>query len=157
RASTASPERAIGAGATPDARLMIATPVWRGSVYTFGACSVGWVSRRVHPRSARSQPRVFDGEELPSIGDALERMTTAISERDARAANKVSDCSRDEDFVGLGHCLYALGDVDGDAADVVAMQFDLADVEPNADLDANSVHCIADSTRAAHRPTGPVK
>ena len=57
-------------------------------------------------------------------------MGAAISERDARAADEVGDGAGDEDFVGLGECLDALGDVDGDAADVVTVQLDFAGVEP---------------------------
>ena len=72
-------------------------------------------------RRVGSQWRVFDGEELPFVGDAFERMGAAISEWDARAADQVGDGAGDEDFVGLGERLDTLGDVDGDAADVVAV------------------------------------
>jgi hypothetical protein len=35
---------------------------------------------RQFARTARSQPWVFNGEELPWVGDAFERMGAAISE-----------------------------------------------------------------------------
>ena len=64
---------------------------------------------------------VLDGEESPFVGDALERMGAAIDEWDARAADKVGDRARDEDFVGLGESLDALGGVDGDGAQAIAV------------------------------------
>src|SRR5262249_53081338 len=64
---------------------------------------------------------------------------------------------RDEDFVGFGVRLYALGDVDGDAADVATAQLDLACVQPHPHLDANRAHRVADGTGTAHRSSRPVK
>jgi hypothetical protein len=64
---------------------------------------------------------VLGGEELPFVGNALERMGAEIGEWDARAADEVGDGSGGEDFVGLSESLDALGDVDGDAADVVGV------------------------------------
>jgi hypothetical protein len=51
------------------------------SVRTFGAFSVAGLAQLA--RSARSQPWVFDGEELPPIRDALERMDASILEHDS--------------------------------------------------------------------------
>ena len=96
---------------------------------TFGACSVGGVGRQFR-RSGRSRFRVFDGEELPCVGDTFKGMGAAISESHPRASDEVGDGPRDEDFVGFGVRLYALGDVDGDAADVATAQLDLTRVQP---------------------------
>jgi hypothetical protein len=103
------------------------------------------------------QPWVFDGEELPWVGDAFERMGAAIGERDARAANEVGDRARDEDFVGLGVRLDPLCDVDGDAPDIVTVQLDLAGVEPNPHADADRSDRLADGAGAAHSSSRPVK
>jgi hypothetical protein len=88
-------------------------------VRTFGVVSVG-ASQEFAP-SVSSRTGAFDGEELPWVGDAFEGVGAAIGEWDARAAHAVGDGAGNEDFVGLGECLDALGDVDGDAADVVAV------------------------------------
>src|SRR4029450_8596132 len=106
------------------------------------------------PRGAGAQG-VVDGEEWPLVGDAFERMGAAISEWDARAADEVGDGAGDEDFVGLGEGLAALGDVDGDAADVVAVQLDLAGVEPDPHVDADGADRVADGAGAAHRSSPP--
>jgi hypothetical protein len=45
---------------------------------------------------------VLDGEGLPFVGDALERMDAAILEHDARSADEIDDSAGHEDFVGLG-------------------------------------------------------
>src|SRR6266536_6113102 len=84
-------------------------------------------------------------------------MGAATSERDARARDEIGDGARNENFVGLGERLDALGDVDGDAADVVTAQLDLAGVEPATYMDADGADRVADGTGAAHRPSGAVE
>src|SRR5918994_372207 len=94
---------------------------------------------------------------MPWVGHAFERMGAAISKWDAGAVNEVGDGAGGEDFVGLGERLDTLGDVDGDAADVVTAQLDLAGVEPNPHLDADGADRVADGTGAAHRSSRPIK
>jgi hypothetical protein len=125
-------------------------------VRAFGAFSV----RGAHDEVTcwvRSRPRVFDGEELPWVRDAFKRAGAAIGKGDAGAADEVGDGTGDEDFVGLGVRLHALGDVDGDAADIVTVEFDLAGVQPYSYMDADGAHGVADGTGAAHSSAGPVK
>jgi hypothetical protein len=55
-----------------------------------GAFSVGGVSHRF-AHGARSQRWVFDREELPWVGDALEGVGAAISEPDSGAADEIDD------------------------------------------------------------------
>src|SRR4029453_16293036 len=86
---------------------------------------------------------VFDSEELPLVGDAFERVGAAISERDARAANKVGDGARDKDFVRTRERLDSLGDVDGDATDVVTPQLDFSSVEAATHSDADGEERVA--------------
>ena len=54
-------------------------------------------------------------------------------------------------------CACTLGDVDGDAADVVTAQFDLARVQSHPHLDANGAHRVTDGTGTARRSSRPVK
>jgi hypothetical protein len=100
---------------------------------------------------------VFDSEELPLVGDAFARVGAAISERDARAADKVGDSARDEDFVRPRERLDSLGDVDGDAADVVTAQLDFASVETATHTDADGVERVANGAGAAHRSPRPIE
>jgi hypothetical protein len=106
---------------------------------------------------ARFQPWVFDGEELPLVRDAFERMGAPIGEWDARTTHQVGDGAGDEDFAGLGECLDALGDVDGDAPDIVTVQLDFAGMEPNPHIDTDGAHRVADGTGAAHGSPRPVE
>src|SRR5512132_493957 len=105
----------------------------------------------------RSVSWVFDSEELPLVGDAFERVGAAISERDARAANKVDDGARDKDFVRPRERLDSLGDVDGDAADVVTAQLDFPSVEAATHTDADGEERIANGAGAAHRSPRPIE
>src|SRR5262245_55641043 len=84
-------------------------------------------------------------------------MGAAISERDARPADEVDDGAGHEDFVGLGECLDPLGDVDGDAADVLTGQLDFAGVEPGPHMDADGADRVADGTGTAHRSSWAVE
>jgi hypothetical protein len=84
-------------------------------------------------------------------------MGAAVGKWDARSADELGDGPREEDFVGLGVRLDSLGDVDGDAADVVAILLDLAGVETDPHVDADAAHAVADGTGAAHRSPGPSK
>src|SRR5215216_4702864 len=97
-------------------------------------------------RAGSSEGQVFDDEELPLAGDAFERMGAAISERDARTRNQVGDGARDEHLVWMRERLHPLCDVDGDAADVVTAQLDLARVEPIAHMDADRADRVADGS-----------
>src|SRR5262249_47408484 len=63
-------------------------------------------------------------------GTPLRAWVPTISESHPRASDEVGDGPRDEDFVGFGVRLYALGDVDGDAADVATAQLDLTRAQP---------------------------
>ena len=53
--------------------------------------------------------------------------------------------------------LDALGDVDGDAADVVTAQLDFASVEAATHTDADGEDRVADGAGAAHRSSRPIE
>src|SRR5436305_15314364 len=72
------------------------------------------------------------GEQLPAVWDALELVFAAIGEGDPRARDEVPDRARDEHLPFAGVFADARGDVDCDAADVVAHDLTLAGVNPGA-------------------------
>ncbi len=84
-------------------------------------------------------------------------MGAATSERDARARDEIGDGARNENFVGLGERLDALGDVDSDAADVVTAQLDFASVETATHTHADGMDRIAYGAGAAHGSSRPVE
>src|SRR5262245_64784580 len=47
--------------------------------------------------------------------------------------------------------------MDGDAANLVTVQLDLAGVEPDAHVDADSAHGVPDGASAAHGPSGSIE
>jgi hypothetical protein len=93
----------------------------KGDVASFGAVALCLPVAELTELACSVGPEKwgFDGEESPLVGDALEFVRAAISEWDAGAADEVGDGAGDEDFVGLCERLAPLGDVEGDAPDVV--------------------------------------
>src|SRR3954452_16456786 len=93
----------------------------------------------------------------PLIGDPLERPRPAVLERDAGTGDEVADRARHEHLAGSGQGSDARGDVDGDAADVVAHQLDLAGVDPDPHLQPRRACNLSDCVPAADRARGPVE
>jgi hypothetical protein len=84
-------------------------------------------------------------------------MGAAISERHTRATDKVRHGAGDEDFVAMGERLDALGDVDGDAADLVTVRECSSASEPSSaddqtdELVARGAHHELRRTRPRNR------
>ena len=79
---------------------------------------------------------LYDGEETPLAGHALQLVRSAIRELDAGAHDEVSDRARHEHLARLRLRGHARADVHGHAADVVVDQLALSGVDARADVDA---------------------
>jgi AcrR family transcriptional regulator len=67
----------------------------------------------------------------------------ASGKAEARPGDQVDDDARDEYLAGPGRCSHTRGDVDGDAADVVVAQLDLARVHARPHLIAVAVELFS--------------
>src|SRR5580765_4562772 len=76
-----------------------------------------------------------DAEDLPLVGNALQLAVAEGLEVDAGAGGKVADGARGEDLSRAGQGRDPRGDVDGDAADILADQLNLAAVQSGPHLD----------------------
>src|SRR2546423_11251893 len=94
---------------------------------------------------------------MPCSGDAFELVVAFVGELHAGAHNKLCHGSRRPDFAGAGFGCDAGGDVDGDAADVIAADFDLAGVDAAADVEPELTGGIADRTGTLEGPGGSVE
>ena len=74
--------------------------------------------------------------ESPPVGDAFEFVLAAVVVDDAGSGGKVLDCLGDEHLGRLCECAHAGADGDGDAGDVVAVEFDLTGVQAGSYLDS---------------------
>src|SRR4029453_16882044 len=106
-------------------------------------------TRRPARRSA-----VGHREQLPGALDALELAGAAVGQGDAGAGAQVADGPGHQDLAGVGLGQDPGGEVDGDAADVVAAQLDLAGVEPGPDLDVDVDELVAEGDRRAEGTPG---
>src|SRR5215218_3613679 len=97
------------------------------------------------------------GEQLPGVAQALEGVGAAVLQGDAGAGDQVPDGPRDQHLAGAGGGHDAGPDVDGDAADVVAAQVELADVDPGPDVQPDLAQLPAEGQGAADGPAGPVE
>src|SRR5829696_7242523 len=97
------------------------------------------------------------GEQLPVALDALEAAGAAVGQGAVGAGDQVADGPGDEDLPGGGLAEDAGGDVDGDPADVVAADFDLAGVQAGADLEVDVAELLAEADRAGDGPPGAVE
>src|SRR4051812_25160287 len=77
----------------------------------------------------------LDREEPPGAGYALELVVATVVEPDARADDEIGDRARDQHLGRTRSRADALPDVHGHAADVVATDLDLADVDADSDGD----------------------
>jgi hypothetical protein len=66
------------------------------------------------------------GEELPLLVESAKKVLSSIEEFDPRTHDKVFDGARDQDLTGASFAHHPGCGVNGDAADVVTSQFDLA-------------------------------
>src|ERR687898_2187827 len=79
-------------------------------------------------------PSPIGGEQLPGVAEALQGVGSAVLQVDAGAGDQVPDGPRDQHLAGPGGGHDAGPDMDGDAADVVAAQVELADVDSGPDV-----------------------
>src|SRR5581483_11262719 len=96
-------------------------------------------------------------EEPPAVGHSFELMFAAVLEAQAGPGDDALHRLRDEHLAGTRHAPDPRGDVDGDAADVVPHDLDLAGVETDARLEAHALHAVHDRLAAPHRPARSVE
>ena len=99
----------------------------------------------------------FRSEQAQRLRQAPQHLTAAVLELQAGAGNEVANGAGDEDLSAAGQFRDARRDVDSDAADVVAHDFDLAGMEAAAHLDAERPHPLDDCRSAAHGAGGAVE
>jgi hypothetical protein len=98
-----------------------------GNLAGIVACR-GFVSKR-----RRSAEQLV---EMPAVGDALQLVFAGVFELQPRAGGEVFHRGAHENLPCVGERADARADVDREAADVVASEFDLTGVAPGADLQA---------------------
>ena len=89
-------------------------------------------------------------EEFDAIAETLEAMRTAILEPKFRTRHKIADRARHQYTVAFRHGCDAGRDVDGDAADILALELDLARMDAAADSTGRRVRRRGDLARASH-------
>jgi len=85
-----------------------------------------------------------DGEDLPLIGDALQRVRPPVLERDPRADDEVLHSPGDEDLPRPGQSGNAGADVDTHASDVSVSEFHFPGVHTGADVDVELANSVPD-------------
>ncbi len=74
---------------------------------------------------------------MDRLGDVLERLLAEIGDREIEFSARLRQHRvRDADAAGLGHRFEPRGDVDPVAMNVVAVDDDVAEIDPEAELDA---------------------
>src|SRR6201985_2573500 len=94
--------------------------------------------------SPRLIASTLDREQPPLAGHTLEGVLAASGTAEARPGDQVNDDARDEHLARPGRCCHTCGDVDGDAADVVVAQLDLARVYARPHLETQAPQDVAD-------------
>src|SRR4029453_13456881 len=96
-----------------------------------------------------------------ATANSCQSPSTPLSRRGPRAGGgpgaQVAHGPGDEDLARCGLAQDAGGDVDGDPADVVAADLDLAGVEPGPDLEVDVAELLAQGDRAGNGPSGAVE
>ena len=92
-----------------------------------------------------------DREQSPLSRHALQGVGAAIREAKTRARDQLFHGTGHQDLAGRGRRRRG-GDVNRDAAHVVADQLALAGVQASADLDPEGADAVTDGARAADRP-----
>src|ERR1700689_1567641 len=77
-------------------------------------------------------------------------MSASLVEVETRPGDQILDCSRYQHLAGPGERRDARGDVDGDALHIVAGDFDLAGMEPAADLNVERNDRLGNGAGATH-------
>src|SRR5215467_4795538 len=102
--------------------------------------------------SYRSLPQVVcDHVQRPVAWHAFQGVDTTALEADTRAGDEILHGARYEDVTRRGLCGDPRTDVHRYSADLRAEQLALARMEPDAKLDANRPHRVADPPRASDR------
>src|SRR5262249_60673265 len=86
--------------------------------------------------------------QVPSTGDALQRVVTAIVELDSRPRDQVPDGAGDQDLARPGDPQHPCPDVDRDADQLAAAFLALARVNARPDVQADPAQVLADGHRA---------
>ncbi len=84
-------------------------------------------------------------------------MCASIRKSDSRSGDQVADRLRDEDFIGFGVGGDAGADVDGEAGDLVVVEFTFADVDADSRFEAERSDAVDDRLSRADRACWPVK
>src|SRR5262249_35623017 len=122
----------------------------------------GCASRRARVRGAdvlrHARCRGSDrGVDPPLARDALELVDATILEGEAGAGDEILNRLRDEHLARPGEGGDSRPGVDGDAADLRAVQLALARVDPRSNLHAELPKRVAGRDRTAHGPSGAVE
>ena len=102
--------------------------------------------------TSRPLGTVFQGEESPRLGHAVQRAFAAMVEAQARSHHQVLDRARHEDLARAGGRGDPRADVDGDPAYLGSGQLALAGVQAGPCLHADRADRGADRLAAADRP-----
>src|SRR4051795_7159346 len=100
---------------------------------------------------------VPQGERLAGPDDALELVPAAVVEHEPGPVDEVARRRRGEDLAGPGDREQARCEMDGQPADVVADDFDLAGMDRGPDLEVERRADRAHLTSAGESPRGRVE
>lgn len=98
----------------------------------------------VYPACGAAIPLASHLVELPFAVDAFQSARSGVDEANSGSGDQIRDGSGDEYLPRCGERLYTGGDMNGDPADVVPAQLDLAGVDASPDLDATALQRVAD-------------
>src|SRR4029453_2985424 len=99
----------------------------------------------------------LDRIELPAVGDALEAVGAAGLEGEPGPGAQVLPPPGEDDLTRPGGRHHPGGDVDGDPADVVAEQIDLAGGQPHPHPQAQGGEAGPEAVAGPDGPGGPVE
>ncbi len=151
--STASPTTSMSSWASRSARNPARTSPWSSASTTRindDASPIGSFGPHRGPSSATANSR-------HSSGTPLRACSTQVVELDARSGHEVPHRARHHHVAGRAGRRHSSADADGDPADVVPAQLDLAGVKPDPDVDAHGSEAFSDGDRAADGAGGGVE
>ena len=102
-------------------------------------------------------PELHNSGYTPLAGDTLERLGSAVVETEVGADHEVLDRVRHEHLARSRERAHSCADVYADAGNIGASPFDLAGVQPGADVDAEWPYGLTHRQAAADPTAGPVE
>src|SRR5438132_4332121 len=96
-------------------------------------------------------------KQMQRFRQALCHMSSAVVKTQTRPGNKIAHRIGDEDLASACHFGHARRDVDGDTANIVALNLDVAGMEAAAHIHAERAHSLDDRRGAAHGAGRPIK